>query len=207
MYLYGLFQLAFGVALIAHANLGVQPTQIPNYVLSLATGLTFGTWVFLTLVFYTVLQIPILGKEFRWFQFSQIIIAFFFGYFVDFWVFALHHISLPNYFAQLLALCLGIIAIASGILLYMSAKLINLPVDALVAAISEKFMGGRFARARLFADATLLTTGLLLSLVFLGGVYGIREGTVIAALCIGRCMPYARRVLSPVLNKIGIEMY
>jgi uncharacterized membrane protein YczE len=36
---------------------------------------------------------------------------------------------------------------------------------------------------------------------FLGGLQGIREGTIISAIVIGKVIPYANKVTKPILQK------
>ena len=206
MYLYGLFHTALGLVLITKANLGMMPTQLPPYILNLATDLTFGTWIILMSLFYTLIQILLLRKAFQRIQLLQIVMSFCFGYSVDIWNVLLYDFALPGYFGQMLKLLAGILLIASGITVYMGPKLINLPIENLTLAIATKIPSGEFYRARLLLDGMLLILGVLFSFLFLGGLYGIREGTVLAAVLIGRCIPYARRVVWPVLRKIGIPL-
>jgi len=206
LYLFGVAYCALGVVFIVDAGLGAQPTNTINYVLSLVTGFSLGTWTFLTLSFYAVVQVPLRGQGFGWLQPLQITMALFMGILVDLWRALLIDVTFPGgYFGQLLELALGIFLIASGMVIYRSARIADLPYDGLCATIGTRFLGGAFHRGRMFMDITLVLTAIALSLVFLGGLRGVREGTVIAALLIGRCMPYTRLVVAPILDKLGFQ--
>jgi len=203
LYVFGLFILAVGVSMAVRSNLGVSPVQSMPLVLTYITGLSMGTCVFLAFSAYTLLQIPILGRGFKWYQFAQIPAALVFGYLVDFTQFLLGGFYIPTYFGQLAKLGIGIFLIANGIVLHMRPKLINQPPDALVAAVATKTKSGAFYRAKIGTDLTLVALSILLSFVFMNGLYGIREGTVIAAVMIGKCIPLAGRIWGPTLERLG----
>ncbi|MCL2568672.1 MAG: DUF6198 family protein [Oscillospiraceae bacterium] len=206
LYLGGVAYSALGVVFIVGAGLGAQPTQTLNYVLTLVTGLSLGTWTFLMLSLYAIIQVPLRGQGFGWLQPIQIAMALFMGILVDLWRALLIDVTFPGgYFGQLLELALGIFILASGMVIYRSARIADLPFDGLCAAVGTRFLGGAFHRGRMFMDATLVVAALVISLVFLGSIHGVREGTVIAALMIGRCVPYTRRIVVPILEKLGFQ--
>ena len=204
LYVFGLFILSLGVSLAVRSNLGVSPIQSMPLVLTYITGLTMGTCVFLVFSAYTLAQIPILGRKFQWYQLAQIPAALVFGYLVDFTQFLLGGFHVPTYFGQLLKLGMGIFLLANGIVLHMRPKLIHQPPDALVAAVATKTKTGAFYRAKIGVDCSLVLLSVLLSLLFLGALHGIREGTIIAAVMIGKCIPLAGRIWNPVLEKLGL---
>ena len=203
LYMFGLFILAIGVSFAVRSNLGVSPVQSMPLVLTYITGLSMGVCVFLIFSAYTLAQIPILGRKFQWYQLAQVPAALVFGYLVDLTQFLLGDFHIPTYFGQLAKLAIGVFLIANGIILHMRPKLINQPPDALVAAVATKTKSGAFYRAKIGTDLTLVAVSALLSFVFLGGLYGLREGTVIAAVMIGKCIPLANRIWGPTLERLG----
>jgi len=204
LYVFGLFIVSIGVALALGSGLGVSPVDSFNYVLSLVTGLSVGTCVFFMFLLYTLLQIPILGKQFKWIQLTQVAVAFLFGYFIDFALFLVGDLRLPTYFGQALQFGIGIFTVSSGLALYMRTNLINLPPDALVAAIATRIPNGTFHRVKIVFDCLMALLTALLSLLFLHGLYGVREGTVFAAIFLGKWIPLARRLWVAPLEKCGI---
>ena len=61
--------------------------------------------------------------------------------------------------------------------------------------------GGEFARLKVATDCTYIVVGCLLSLVLMGGLFGVREGTVLAAVLVGpiirlldRAFPHIERL-------------
>lgn len=55
--------------------------------------------------------------------------------------------------------------------------------------------------AKLVVDCVAVGTGIVLSFVFLGGLFGIREGTVISAIAIGKVIPYVNKFTLPIIKK------
>jgi len=204
IYVLGLFIAAFGVAFATNAALGLSPMNSFPYVLSLITGIDMGLCVAFLLSFYVLLQIFILGRNFRWIQLSQLLCAFLFGYFVDFTRLLLGDFVLPTYFGQLAFLLISMICIATGITLFMSVRLVPLPSEALVAAITQRLSNAKFHIVMIVVHTTVVTIGLLLSFLFLGGLFGVREGTILSAVMIGKMIPFIQKAVSPMLTKLGI---
>ena len=203
LYVFGVFVLSLGAIFVVNSNLGASPVQAVPLVASLITGFSIGTSFFVILTVFTVLQIFILRRNFQWLQLTQILAAFLFGYFVDFSNFLVGGIRIPGYLGQLLMLGIGIVLTASGVTLHMQARIVNLPPEALTAAITAKVKNGAFYRVRIVQDSALVVLAILLSFLFLGGLYGIREGTVISAVLVGKCIQYTNRVCLPVLERFG----
>ena len=152
---------------------------------------------------FTLLQIPLLGREFQWYQLTQLLFVFLFGFFVDFSRFLLGDFAIPTYFGRQLMLWAGILCIASGVTLYLRAKLIDLSPEGLVSAIMRNIPNSTFHRVKIGMDSTLVALAVLLSLLLLGNVYGVREGTLLSAVFIGKFIPYTTRAFSPLLEKLG----
>ena len=202
VYIFGLFVLAFGVAFAINSDLGVSPVNSLPYIISLITGFRMGMCVFAMFALFILLQIVILRKEFKWINLAQLIFAFIFGYFVDITRLILGEFFLPTYLGQLVMLGISIVLIACGIILFMDAKLINLPPEGLMAAITLKKPSWPFHRVKIAVDSAFVTTAILLSFIFLSAIYGVREGTVLSAILIGKIMPLVRKVISPIMGKI-----
>jgi len=205
LYVFALFLLSLGVVFNVNADLGISPIGVVPFVLSLIAGLSMGTFTFMVFAVLVLLQILILRRDFRWIQLSQIVFAVFSGYFVDFSRFLLGDFRFPTYFGQLLTLSIGMVLIASGIALHMRARIVNLPPAALILAISTKTPRLKFHQVKILLDSFLVLLAIALSFSMLGGLYGVREGTVIAALLIGRMLPHVYRLWFPMLKKIGLE--
>lgn len=89
-----------------------------------------------------------------------------------------------DYISQLLPLLLSCIVMAFGILLEIKTEIVYLPGDGIIVAVS-KVLNREFGKIKPFIDTSFVVTAALLSIVFLGYLAGVREGTIISALIIG----------------------
>ena len=200
-YAIGLLILAFGVAFSVNSNLGVSPANSFPYVVSLILNTKMGNCVTVIFICYILLQILILRKDFQWINLSQILFSTLFGKFVDFAKLVLDGFCFPTYAGRLLMLAISIVLIAIGISMYMGAKLVNMPTEGLASAIAAKLPNKEFHQTKVMVDCASVGTALILSVCFLGGLQGIREGTIISAIVIGKVIPYANKVTKPILQK------
>ena len=192
-YIFGLFVAAFGVALAINSALGVSPVTSLPYVISLITGIYLGRVVTAVLVVYIIMQIIILRRDYKPINLLQLVFSFIFGYFVDLAMFLLGGFRIPTYFGQLLMLAISMILIAAGIVAVLETKLVILPAEGLVATIAEKY-NGKFHRIKMAMDIILVIFGIVLGFIFLSGMYGVREGTIISAIGTGKIMPFVGKV-------------
>ena len=201
VYCLGLLLLAFGVAVSVNSNLGVSPVNSLPYVISKILNVPLGSCVTVVFCSYIVLQILILRREFQPVNLLQILFSTLFGYFVDFAKLVLGDFAIPTYAGKLVMLAVSIVLIALGILLYMDAQLVPMPMEGLTASIAKK-LGKPFPTMKTIVDCVVVGTGIVLCFVFLGGLNGIREGTVITAIVTGKIIAWLRKPLSPVLKKL-----
>ena len=201
IYCLGLMSLAFGVAFSVNSNLGVSPVNSLPYVISRILNVQMGTCVTAVFCFYILLQILILRRKFNPVNLLQIVFSTIFGYFVDFAKMVLGDFAIPTYFGQLTMLAISIPLIALGIVLYMDAQLVPMPMEGLSSCLAEKF-GVSFPNMKTIIDCLVVGIGLVLCFVFLGGLDGLREGTIITAVVTGKVIAIFKKPLSPILKKI-----
>lgn len=201
IYCLGLLSLAFGVAFSVNSNLGVSPVNSLPYVISRILNVQMGTCVTAVFCFYILLQILILGRKFNPVNLLQIVFSTIFGYFVDFAKMVLGDFAIPTYFGQLTMLAISIPLIALGIVLYMDAQLVPMPMEGLSSCLAEKF-GVSFPNMKTIVDCLVVGIGLVLCFVFLGRLDGLREGTIITAVVTGKVIAIFKKPLSPILKKI-----
>ncbi len=202
VYVLGLFFLALGVAFSVNSQLGISPVNSLPYVVSLVTGIEMGTVVIDVFAFYVLLQIVILRKEFQWINLTQILFAVVFGYFVNAAKYLVGDFTIPTYFGQLLMLGLSIVFVALGVSLYVNVKLVHMPMEGLTSAIGQKvFTKMAFADVKVIMDCVVVAAALLLSLAMLEGIWGIREGTVLCAIFVGKLMKPMQKLIVPILSR------
>ncbi len=206
VYSFGLLFLAFGVAFSVNSNLGVSPVNSLPYIVSKILSVDMGRCVIVIFCSYIVLQILILRKNFKWINLTQIFFAIMFGYFVDLAKYLLGDFAIPTYFGQLLMLFISIVFVAMGVCLYMNAKLVSMPMEGLTQAVNTTFFPNKsFHDVKIIMDCTVVITGCILSFVFMGELVGIREGTFICAILVGKFMKPMQVYLVPLVEKVIAE--
>lgn len=184
-----LFVNALGIAFITRAELGTSPITSVTYVLSMFTPFTIGEWTIMLNILFVVLEPFMMTRrdlkdDLRMFL-LQIPISFCFGIFIDI---CMHHILFwlnpSTYPAMISALLVGCIILAVGIALEVKANAAMMAGEYFVKVITKRFHG-EFGYIKLGFDVTLVAIACTLSLIFMSGIYGVREGTVIAALIVG----------------------
>lgn len=188
---------ALGVAFITTAALGTVPaTAIPNVLAIVQDRFTLGQYLFALSVLQLVLQVVLLKKDFRPIQITQMIPAVLLSYFVDFFMKILVVLPLDNYVLKMIWLLVGTVILSFAIALEVKVDLVYLPLDALNKAIAFK-SGKSFELIKTLIDCGMVLIALLIILPIRHGLYGVREGTIIAALISG----YIVKLFSKMLNK------
>ena len=184
-----LFVNALGIAFITRAALGTSPITSVTYVLSMFTPFTIGEWTIMLNILFVVLE-PFmmtrqdLKEDLRMFL-LQIPISFCFGIFIDICMhYILFWLNPATYLSMIIALLIGCVILAVGIALEVKANAAMMAGEYFVKVITRRFRG-EFGYIKLGFDVTLVAIACLLSLIFMSGIYGVREGTVIAALIVG----------------------
>lgn len=186
LFIVGLFFSGIGVAFSRTGELGVTPiSSIANVLSYKFTFFTIGNWLIVTNCLLIVGQILVLKKKFNPIQFLQIPLSFLFGWFTDFGMWMCHFIPVNNYPMRLVMLALGIVILAFGIFLTVTADVILNSGEAMVKAISDT-TGKPFGNVKVVFDISFVSVSVIFSLIFFGGkIVGTREGTIISAVFTG----------------------
>lgn len=180
----GLCIMAFGVAFSIEASLGTSPISSLPYVSSLLTPLSVGNTTILMHCVFILLQILILRKRYDPIQLIQLPVAFLFGYLTDFAVWTLDKVTYNTYWQQWILCILGILLVAIGVSFEVAANVVTLAGEGVILAIC-KVCPIKFGYMKVAFDVTLVLISCILSLIFLGGLHGVREGTIAAAVLVG----------------------
>ena len=176
---------ALGVAFITTAALGTVPaTSIPVVLAIIYERFTIGEYLFVLSLLQILLQVVLLRKDFQLVQLSQLIPAVLLSYFVDFFMKILAGLPTDSYLLKLCWLLVGTVILSFAIALEVKADLVYLPLDALNKALALK-TGKSFDLIKTFTDCTMVLIAILIILPARHGLYGVREGTIIAALISG----------------------
>lgn len=187
-YCIGLFLVALAIACSVKSELGISPASSMAYVAGLANGWSMGTW---TAIFYTsfvVLQILLKGRAFEPKNLLQVPVSMAFGIVVDFANYLFSFAPDPTcYGAQLGYLALSLVIMGFGYVYYLPPDIIALPSEGVMQGISYRF-GLKNSTAKLIWDPLCVIATFAISLTCLGGIVGIREGTIVAAFGNGLAM-------------------
>ncbi|MDO5847067.1 MAG: DUF6198 family protein [Methanocorpusculum sp.] len=191
----GLYIMALGVSLSVAANLGTSPISCLPYVLSVVTSLSMGFMTFLMNIVLIILQMIILKRGFKVWYLLQLPGLLVFSLFIDLNNILLEGVVPDLYAVQLPVMLLSCVVLAFGIALLLKADLIMMPGDALARAITQ-VSGKKFGVIKVALDVTLVAVAAAISLIFLQGIVGIREGSLAAALSVGFLAGLFRKLLS-----------
>jgi len=194
IFILGMFSAAFGVALSINAELGVSPVNSLPYVISRITEIPLSTCIIVTFCMLILIQFFILRKNFKIIYLAQILSSTIFGYFVDFSKWIIGDFKIPTYLGSLLMLAVSIVFIGTGVMLYVEVDVINMPAEGLTSALSVTFKRP-FSTMKSLVDCGLVSMGVILCFIFFGRLDGIREGTIISAICTGYMLGIARKLL------------
>ena len=201
IYLISLFIISLGASLSIKANLGTSPLICLPYVCSLITNLSVGIVFFLFTILFIVIQIALLGKGFEKRQYLQLVIGFIFSFFVDFSLMIVNFINPIGYINQFLLLLFSCLVVAFGVLLEIQTEVVYLPADGVIVAIS-KVLKKDFPKVKPFVDTSMVIIAAVLSIVFLGYLAGVREGTIISALIIGPIVKILKKYFDSPVSRL-----
>lgn len=172
--------MCFGIVLVIRADLGSAPWDVLNIGLNKQLGLTIGSWSIIVGIFVLSTS-TILAKAFpKLGAFLNMVLC---GVFIDMYMLIPWLKTPGTMLGQLIMLFIGIIFMAYGMALYISANLGTGPRDSLMLVIMQKTKI-KVQWIRLAMELTVLTIGWSL-----GGTVGI--GTIIFCLTIGHATGFA----------------
>lgn len=201
IYLLSLFIISLGASLSIKANLGTSPLICLPYVSSLITKLTVGEVMFVFTLIFIIIQVALLRGDFEKRQYLQLVIGTIFSFFVDFSLMLVDFINPVGYVSQMALLLFSCLVVAFGVLLEIQTEIVYLPADGVIVAIS-KVLKKEFSTVKPFVDSSMVIIAAVLSVVFLGYLAGVREGTIISAIIIGPIV----RLLKTHLDKYILEL-
>lgn len=204
LFIVGLYIMASGIALTIKAGLGASSISCWPYVLSLKFPFSLGTFVFGLNVILIIGQMIILKRDFKKIQYLQIPVSFLFSAFIDLSMLLFVYVVPESYPARCVVLLAGCLLTGLGISMEVTANVVMLSAEAFIQAIVIK-SGKEFGYLKICFDVSCTLLATLSSLLFFGGIFGVREGTVVAAVFVGL---FARFFLqmTPRLRKVLIRI-
>lgn len=196
LFLLGIFTISLGIAFSTCSSLGTTPLASLPFTLSLGFDFTMGNFMMLLNLACFIGQVILLRKQFPKLWILQLPAAIVFGWMTDFSNSLLSWLEPGSYAAQLACLAIGILLVALGLSIEVSANTIMLSVDGLVKAIVMA-ANRNFGKTKVTLDITLVSLSIIVSLTMLHSVEGVREGTVLAALLVGTLS----RIFAPFISR------
>ena len=199
IFLAGLFIASLGVAFSAKAGLGTSPVASVPFSVSLVNqSLSFGWWLNILSVLQILVQVILLRKHCKLVELLvQLAVAFVYGYLTDFSCSLLGGLEPDSYPAQFGLMLVGCIVLGLGIWIQYKGGVAMLPGEAMNRAVSQ-VTGRHYENVKIFFDVLYILLSGTISLVFLGKLAGVREGSVVAALLIGNIIRMYNRVFDRV---------
>ncbi len=197
----GLFVMSVGVGFSIKANLGTSPISSVPYVVSLISPLTVGTATIIMHCLFILLQILILRKKYQIIQLIQLPVAIAFGFMTDFALWLLQGITYSSYFTQWILCIIGIVLVAAGVSIEVTANVVTVAGEGLVLAIC-KVIPVKFGNMKVCFDVTLVIVTVLIGFFAKGTLLGVREGTIAAALFVGLLSKHILKALQKLADKV-----
>lgn len=183
-----LFIMSFGVSLVTRSLMGTSPISSVPYVWSLNTALSMGTYIIILNAILILAQVLMLGakgvKESKVELLMQIPVSLLFGVFIDITMAILSFWHPASYILQLISCVLGCAFMALGIALEVVAD-VCMNSGEYVLHIASRKLNKEFGTMKIMFDVTLLLIAVGCSWIFAGRIDGVREGTLIVAVCTG----------------------
>lgn len=204
LYFAGLFIIAVGINLAVNSALGVSPVSALTVPISQISGISLGTVTVAVYAVFVLIQLAVLGRRFRPKLLLQTPFSLAFGWFINYSGSLLRWVQPTGYVQQLTLLLLSLVVCSLGATLYIAMDVVPNPPEGLLLAICARF-GVAFPQVKMATDCVFVALGALLSLLFMGHVTAIREGTVIGALLMGRLIGLFTKRLGPTLRRLAFD--
>lgn len=149
-----------------------------------AIKISTGTGLIILLSLFFVIQIIILKKAFRPFQFLQLGAMVIYGTFVDLTTKIISAFTVDEIWQQAVFSAFGIIILALGIFTMVKINFIMLPQDAVVGVISKKY-NKEYGKVKIALDCVLTTIAAIGSLALYHDFIQVGIGTIANAVFVG----------------------
>lgn len=202
VFLVGLFIASLGVAFSTKAGLGTSPvSSVPYSVSLLSSFLSFGGWLNLWSVLQISVQVILLRSKCNVIEIViQTVLAFVYGYLTNFSCWLIDSWVVDTYFLQFACMLAGCFILGFGIWLQFRGKVAMLPGEAMNRAIAE-VTGKKYENIKILFDVLYILISALIGVIFLGGLKGVREGSIIAAVLIGNIIRLYNGIYSKLTAK------
>lgn len=179
--------MALGIALSIRADMGITPISSLPYVMSLGVPLTVGMLTILLHAGFLLVEYLLMRKEFEALQLLQLAAAAVFGVWIDLTLALTEWLVPASYPEQWLLLVASCVLLGIGICFEVAPNVLMMASEGMITAAVRRFHA-EFGTVKILVDVSLVAGSIVLSLLMFSTVYGIREGTVAAAILVGICV-------------------
>lgn len=184
IYICGIFTLALGGILAIKSNLGASPVSALPLSISRVSGLSLGTATIVLFIFYVIIQIILLRKNFKKIQLLQIVFAILFGQIMNFFNLIIN-INVDKFYIKIAICLLSFFITAIGVFITITANIVPVAPDGVVQVISLKKKID-FGKAKNYFDCIVVVLSVALLLVNRKNLEGLGIGTFLSAILVGR---------------------
>lgn len=188
----GVIFCSVGTALMTKTALGVGSVSGLCINIELITGIKQGTILTIINYIFFVVQIILLGKNFKLTQVMQVFMASIFGVGVNFFVYdfsLIANLSPENYMVKMILFLIGILFGTFGVSSMNKADLVFLPYEGFCNALIYR-LNKPFGKIRPYIDGVIVGSSVLLILVMGLPNISVREGTVIMTILFGKLVAF-----------------
>lgn len=200
LFFFGLWVMTVGIALTVHADLGTTPISTVPAVLATATPLSFGVLTILLSLIFVLGQVLLLRGRFAPFQFWQLLVAVIFGALCDLSLAMTSFLQPESYLSRWLLVVLGAVLVSFGVFTQVLPRILYGPGEGIVVALAM-VTRWRFGTVKQCFDWSQVALAVLLSLILVGELVGVREGTVFAAFAVGGLVKIYQRIYETALRR------
>ena len=182
----GVYIMGLGTACLVKSSTGTSPLVSISYVMSLLIpSVSMGTFSFLLNLMFFLGQLLLQGRKFSWSNVLQLLPTALLSLSIDWNNWLLADFLPGSYLIRLLILGTGCLLYGVSIAMMVSARILLMPMDTFISLLAER-VGTSWGNIKTVLDVTLVVLASVLSLLGLGYLAGVREGTLISALCVGQ---------------------
>lgn len=199
-YILGLFLISLGSVLAIKSKLGVSPINSLPFSLTKVSNISLGVASTMLFIFYVIIQIIILKKDFKKIQLLQIIFAILFGQLVNF-LNIIIDINLYSYIMRIIVCLMSLFITAIGVFLTITANIVPVAPDGLTNVISIK-RNMDFGKTKIYFDCIIVFLSILILIISNKNLEGIGVGTLLSALFVGRIVFFINKNLKEKVERI-----
>ena len=184
-YFGGLIVMTFGVVISVKSDLGVTPISSIPYTMTVVWGMDLGIATMLFSALMVLLQIVILGKQYKMINLLQLPIGILFGAFLTACGKLMHAVPTPDSFIlKFLIMLISTVFVALGVLLYVAPGFVPLAPEGFIIAVS-RVTKKNFSTIKVIFDVVMVAVSMVVCLAAIHSLGSVGIGTVVAAILVG----------------------